>query len=214
MGWNPRASADEQWKLGRTRALLDLDGAPDRRLTCVLVAGTKGKGSTAAWLASVLDADGRRVGLYTQPHLQSYRERIRLGGLAVSRRRAGCWRRSPASAGPDAAQPLSRGRRTDHVRADDGARPRPLRAPWGAGGGPGGGARWPARRHERGRASGERYCLDQSRPRGDSGWDAGRDRLGESRHPARGPARLSCPTTARRASGPRSPLPRRSAHAA
>jgi dihydrofolate synthase/folylpolyglutamate synthase len=84
VGWNPRASADEQWKLGRTRTLLDLGGAPDRRLTCVLVAGTKGKGSTAAWLASVLDADGRRVGLYTQPHLQSYRERIRIGGLAIS----------------------------------------------------------------------------------------------------------------------------------
>ncbi|MBV9359226.1 MAG: bifunctional folylpolyglutamate synthase/dihydrofolate synthase [Chloroflexi bacterium] len=84
VGWNPRASADEQWKLGRTRALLDLDGAPDRRLRCVLVAGTKGKGSTAAWLASLLDADGRRVGLYTQPHLQSYRERIRIGGLAIS----------------------------------------------------------------------------------------------------------------------------------
>jgi dihydrofolate synthase/folylpolyglutamate synthase len=84
VGWNPRASPDAQWKLGRTRTLLDLDGAPDRRLTCVLVAGTKGKGSTAAWLASVLDADGRRVGLYTQPHLQSYRERIRVGGLAIS----------------------------------------------------------------------------------------------------------------------------------
>jgi dihydrofolate synthase/folylpolyglutamate synthase len=84
VGWNPRASADEQWKLGRTRTLLDLNGAPDRRLTCVLVAGTKGKGSTAAWLASVLAADGRRVGLYTQPHLQSYRERIRVDGVAIS----------------------------------------------------------------------------------------------------------------------------------
>jgi folylpolyglutamate synthase/dihydropteroate synthase len=44
VGWNPDAAPDEQWKLGRTRALLDLAGAPDRRLRTVLVAGTKGKG--------------------------------------------------------------------------------------------------------------------------------------------------------------------------
>src|SRR3712207_2941270 len=79
VGWNPRASVDAQWNLGRTRALLDLAGAPDRRLRIALVAGTKGKGSTCAMLASILDACGRRVGLYTKPHLQSYRERVRLG---------------------------------------------------------------------------------------------------------------------------------------
>ena len=77
VGWNPRASADEQWKLGRTRALLDLAGAPDRSLRVVLVAGTKGKGSTCAMLASILHASGVRAGLYTKPHLQSYRERVR-----------------------------------------------------------------------------------------------------------------------------------------
>jgi dihydrofolate synthase/folylpolyglutamate synthase len=84
VGWNPRASPAEQWKLGRTRALLDLAGAPDRRLVCVLVGGTKGKGSTCALLASILHAAGVRAGLYTKPHLQTYRERIRVDGAALS----------------------------------------------------------------------------------------------------------------------------------
>ena len=84
VGWNPRASPDEQWRLGRTRALLDSVGAPDRALICVLIAGTKGKGSTAAFLARILAAAGIRAGLYTQPHLQSYRERIRVDGAAIT----------------------------------------------------------------------------------------------------------------------------------
>ncbi len=84
VGWNPRASPDEQWKLGRTRALLNIAGAPDRRLRVVLVAGTKGKSSTTAMLASMLDAHGVRTGLYSKPHLQSYRERIRVQGQAIA----------------------------------------------------------------------------------------------------------------------------------
>ena len=84
VGWNPRASPAEQWKLGRTRALLDIAGAPDRRLRVVLVAGTKGKGSTCAMLASILGAAGKRCGLYTKPHLQSYRERVRIDGAAIA----------------------------------------------------------------------------------------------------------------------------------
>ncbi|MDQ6673034.1 MAG: bifunctional folylpolyglutamate synthase/dihydrofolate synthase [Chloroflexota bacterium] len=85
VGWNPRASPDEQWKLGHTRALLDIAGAPDGRLRIALVAGTKGKGSTCAMLASILGAAGVRCGLYTKPHLQTYRERIRIDGLAITR---------------------------------------------------------------------------------------------------------------------------------
>src|SRR5438477_12654345 len=84
VGWNPRASPESQWKLGRTRALLDLAGAPDRRLRIALVAGTKGKGSTCAMLASILGAAGVRCGLYTKPHLQTYRERVRIDGRAIS----------------------------------------------------------------------------------------------------------------------------------
>ena len=84
IGWNPRSAPGEQWKLARTRRLLDFAGSPDRSLVCVLIAGTKGKGSTAAFLASVLHAAGVRAGLYTQPHLQSYRERIRVDGAAIA----------------------------------------------------------------------------------------------------------------------------------
>jgi dihydrofolate synthase/folylpolyglutamate synthase len=84
VGWNARSSPSLEWNLRRTRVLLDLLGAPDRRLTVVLVAGTKGKGSTAALLASLLAASGVRAGLFTKPHLQSYRERIRVDGEAIS----------------------------------------------------------------------------------------------------------------------------------
>src|SRR5438128_11818371 len=84
VGWNPRASPDEQWKLGRTRALLDLAGAPDRTLRIVLVGGTKGKGSTCVMLASMLAVAGVRCGLYTKPHLQNYRERVRIDGTAIA----------------------------------------------------------------------------------------------------------------------------------
>src|SRR5215470_9741015 len=76
--------ADEQWKLGRTRALLDLASAPDSQLRIALVAGTKGKGSTCAMLASILGAAGVTSGLYTKPHLQTYRERIRVDGQAIT----------------------------------------------------------------------------------------------------------------------------------
>lgn len=83
IGWNPRANASLSWNLRRTRILLDLLGAPDRRMPIVLIAGTKGKGSTAALLASILSAAGLATGLYTKPHLQSYRERVRVDGVAV-----------------------------------------------------------------------------------------------------------------------------------
>ena len=54
-------------------------GRPERRVPAVLVAGTNGKGSTAATLASIAVAAGLRTGLYTSPHLESVTERIRLG---------------------------------------------------------------------------------------------------------------------------------------
>jgi dihydrofolate synthase/folylpolyglutamate synthase len=65
------------------RALLGLIGDPDRRMTVVLVAGTKGKGSTAAFLASILHQAGVRAGLFTSPHLQIVRERVRVDGAML-----------------------------------------------------------------------------------------------------------------------------------
>ena len=69
--------------LERIETLLDALGHPEQRYTLVQVAGTNGKGSTAAMLAAILKAAGRRVGLYTSPHLVSFRERIRVDGAAI-----------------------------------------------------------------------------------------------------------------------------------
>ena len=70
--------------LERIEALLDALGRPERRYRMVQVGGTNGKGSVAAMLAAILKAAGRRVGLYTSPHLVSFRERIRVNGEAIA----------------------------------------------------------------------------------------------------------------------------------
>ena len=70
--------------LRRTVWLLDALGNPERNVPAVHVAGTKGKGSTAAFLAAILRASGRRVGLYTSPHLHTFRERIQIDGQPIS----------------------------------------------------------------------------------------------------------------------------------
>lgn len=72
-------------KLGRMRHLLGLLGDPHRRLRTVLVAGTKGKGSTAVMIAGIIRALGLRVGLTVKPHLVDYRERIQVAGHKISR---------------------------------------------------------------------------------------------------------------------------------
>ena len=66
------------FKLDRARHLLELLGNPQDQLKIIHVAGSKGKGSTCALTASVLRAAGYKVGLYTSPHLNNYRERIRV----------------------------------------------------------------------------------------------------------------------------------------
>lgn len=72
-------------KLARMRRLLTALGDPQAGLRIALVAGTKGKGSTAAMIAEILGASGLRVGLTVKPHLVDYRERIRVGGRMISR---------------------------------------------------------------------------------------------------------------------------------
>lgn len=67
-------------KLDRMRCLLRGLGDPHLRLPAVHIAGTKGKGSTAAMLAAVLSAAGYRTGLYTSPHLERLEERIAIDG--------------------------------------------------------------------------------------------------------------------------------------
>ncbi len=66
------------------RFLAALD-EPHRKLACVHIGGTNGKGSVAATLLSVLTSGGYRVGLYTSPHLSSVRERFRIGDRFISR---------------------------------------------------------------------------------------------------------------------------------
>ena len=87
----------EVWgrKLGldATRSLLDMLGKPQRRVPTVLVAGTNGKGSTSAALASILSAAGCRCGLYTSPHLEHVEERLRIDGIAISEAELGHWLR-------------------------------------------------------------------------------------------------------------------------
>jgi len=71
-------------KLDRMRTLLDRLGNPQDRLRIVHVAGSKGKGSTAAMLASILTRAGRRTGLFISPHLTRVEERCQVNGSAVS----------------------------------------------------------------------------------------------------------------------------------
>jgi dihydrofolate synthase/folylpolyglutamate synthase len=72
------------YNLDQIRALLAALGNPQDRYPTVHITGTKGKGSTAAMLASILTAAGYRTGLYTSPHLHTYRERIRIDGRLIS----------------------------------------------------------------------------------------------------------------------------------
>jgi len=88
--WNGRINYEQSppcpgdLKLDRMRALLHLLGNPQERCRIVHVAGSKGKGSTAAMLASVLRRAGYRTGLFTSPHLCRVEERIQVDEVPVS----------------------------------------------------------------------------------------------------------------------------------
>src|SRR3981189_108165 len=69
-----------KFDLDHMRVLLGALDHPERRFPGILIAGTNGKGSTAATLASILQASGVRAGLYTSPHLLRINERIRTDG--------------------------------------------------------------------------------------------------------------------------------------
>lgn len=75
--------------LDRSRAVLAAMGDVQRRVPCVLVAGTNGKGSTSTLLAAMATAAGYRTGLYTSPHLEEVEERLRIDGIAISADRLG-----------------------------------------------------------------------------------------------------------------------------
>ena len=70
--------------LGRTRNLLDLMGNPQKKLKYVHIAGTNGKGSTAAMTASILQQAGYKVGLYTSPYIYRFNERMQIDGEPIA----------------------------------------------------------------------------------------------------------------------------------
>ncbi|NJP05453.1 MAG: bifunctional folylpolyglutamate synthase/dihydrofolate synthase [Chloroflexaceae bacterium] len=73
-----------EFNLPRTAEFLRLLGTPQAAYPAVVIAGTNGKGSTAAMIESLLRATGLRTGLYTSPHLHSLRERIQINRQLIS----------------------------------------------------------------------------------------------------------------------------------
>jgi dihydrofolate synthase/folylpolyglutamate synthase len=79
----PARYSPETLSLDRVEQLLDRLGRPDRQFPSIHIAGTKGKGSTAALIESTLRAAGYRTGLYTSPHLHTFRERMRVDDVNI-----------------------------------------------------------------------------------------------------------------------------------
>lgn len=69
--------------LDNTLSLMTMIGHPHRRLRCIHIAGTNGKGSVSHMLASILQEAGYKTGLFTSPHLFDFRERIRIQGQLI-----------------------------------------------------------------------------------------------------------------------------------
>ncbi len=77
----------EAMSLDRMRRLVKSLGNPQKAYPSIIIAGSKGKGSVAAILSSILRMENLKVGLYTSPHLSDVRERIRVNGLEISETR-------------------------------------------------------------------------------------------------------------------------------
>ncbi len=84
LGHELAQTPSHKFDLAHMRGLLAALGNPENKFPSVLIAGTNGKGSTAATLASILQASGIKTGLYTSPHLVRINERIRLDGEPIS----------------------------------------------------------------------------------------------------------------------------------
>ena len=83
LGHELAQTPSHKFDLAHMRVLLKALENPEKKFSSVLIAGTNGKGSTAASLASILQASGLRTGLYTSPHLVRINERIRIDPSAV-----------------------------------------------------------------------------------------------------------------------------------
>ena len=80
----PQQARVQKFGLENITMLAEALGNPQRAIPCAHIAGTNGKGSTAAMLESILRAAGLRTGLYTSPHLERINERIRIDGKDIS----------------------------------------------------------------------------------------------------------------------------------
>src|SRR5689334_3867501 len=83
LGHELAQTPSNKFDLAHMRVLLEALEHPEKRFPAVLIAGTNGKGSTAATLAAILQASGLRTGLYTSPHLVTINERIRINRAAI-----------------------------------------------------------------------------------------------------------------------------------
>jgi dihydrofolate synthase/folylpolyglutamate synthase len=84
LGHELASTPSHKFDLAHIRVLLEALESPERKFPAVLIAGTNGKGSTAATLASILQASGYKTGLYTSPHLVRINERIGINGAAIA----------------------------------------------------------------------------------------------------------------------------------
>lgn len=79
-----QGAAALNYKLDKIKQIAEVLGNPQDKLKCVHVAGTNGKGSTSHFIASILQENGYKVGLYTSPHLKSFTERVRINGVEIA----------------------------------------------------------------------------------------------------------------------------------
>src|SRR4249919_1377438 len=84
LGHELAQTPSHKFDLAHMRTLLEALEHPEKKFPAVLIAGTNGKGSTAATLASIVQASGLKTGLYTSPHLVRINERIRINGASIS----------------------------------------------------------------------------------------------------------------------------------
>jgi len=84
LGHELAQTTSQKFDLAHMRVLLGALNHPEQRFPSVLIAGTNGKGSTAATLASILTVSGLKTGLYTSPHLVRINERIRINGREIA----------------------------------------------------------------------------------------------------------------------------------
>jgi dihydrofolate synthase / folylpolyglutamate synthase len=91
---SPQQARVQKFGLSNIALLAEALGNPHLKIPCVHIAGTNGKGSTAAMLESILRAAGLRTGLYTSPHLERINERLRIAGDDISDEKfAAAWTR-------------------------------------------------------------------------------------------------------------------------